>query len=349
MCDPVGPVLSGDPKMKSSQPGRQNAPSTLAISIAAGALVLGAMAVANYALGRRAERRNPARGRFVIVDGVRLHYLEEGSGPPVVLLHGNGAMAEDFVISGVFGKLAERHRVIAFDRPGFGHSDRPRGTIWSASAQAGLIGMALDLLDVRKPIVLGHSWGTLVALEMALENPQDTGGLVLVSGYYIPSVRMDVPLMSGPAIPILGDVMRYTISPLLGWLLAPILFKKMFAPAPVTEAFKRRFPTSMSLRPWQIRASAADTALMIPGAAELQGRYGYLDVPVSILGGSGDRIVDTQKQAVALDQELRGHQLRIVEGVGHMLHHTDPDEVVDAVEGLANADRAASRDLVPQN
>lgn len=316
---------------------RHSPVDTAAIAMAVGALVIGVMAVANYAVARRTERKHPPRGRFIEVDGVRLHVLERGSGPAVVLLHGNGAMAEDFLISGVFGGLAVEHRVIAFDRPGFGHSERPGDRVWSAAAQAALLLKALDRMGVEKPIILGHSWGTMVALEMALARPRGVAGLVLVSGYYIPTPRLDVPLMSVPAMPILGDIMRYTISPLLGWLLAPVVFRKLFAPAQVTAAFRRRFPTSMALRPWQLRATAADTALMIPGAAELAKRYEELDVPVTVLGAPGDRIVDTETQAMGLDRRLRESELRLVEGAGHMLHHTDPGRVVAAVAELVTS------------
>ena len=88
------------------------------------------------ALGAEPVHRPP--GRFVEVDGVRVHYIARGKGRPVVLVHGNGTMAEDFVISGLVDQLATRYRVIAIDRPGFGHTDRPRWRIWTASAQAHL-------------------------------------------------------------------------------------------------------------------------------------------------------------------------------------------------------------------
>ena len=67
------------------------------------------------------------------MDGVRVHYIARGKGRPVVLIHGNGTMAEDFVISGLVDQLATRYRVIAIDRPGFGHTDRPRWRVWTAS------------------------------------------------------------------------------------------------------------------------------------------------------------------------------------------------------------------------
>ena len=301
-----------------------------------GAAVLAALAGAalfNQARARRAERETPPAGRFVEVDGVRLHYVTRGDGRPVVLLHGNGMMVQDMEASGLLDDLAQRYRVVAFDRPGFGYSERPRDRIWTPQAQAELIHAALGRLGIERPILVGHSWGTLVALALALEQPQDVGALVLLGGYYYPTARADV-LTSGPAVPVVGDLMRLTVSPLLGRLMAPAVIRRVFAPAPVAESFSH-VPLELALRPAQIRATAADTALMIPGAAQLSRRYGELSLPVVIVAGAGDRIVDVERQAVRLHEALPGSALRLIDGVGHMVHHSAPDEVMAAIEAAA--------------
>src|SRR3954470_19102375 len=169
---------------RAAQRGSSGIPRKFRRALAVGAAVLGGAALVNVALARRAERRNPPEGKFVTVDGVRLHYIERGAGPVIVLLHGNGTMARDFVLSGVFDLLCSDHRVIAFDRPGFGFSDRPRDRIWTPDAQAGLLLRALSELDVPRAVIVGHSWGTLVAMAMALRDGAHTAGLVLLSGYY---------------------------------------------------------------------------------------------------------------------------------------------------------------------
>jgi pimeloyl-ACP methyl ester carboxylesterase len=305
--------------------------ASVAASVIAG---LGIAALINGALARGAERRNPARGAFIEVDGTRLHYIEKGTGSPVVLLHGNQAMADDFEISGVFDLVAKKHRVIAFDRPGFGHSERPRETVWTPSAQADLIHKALVKLDVRTPVMVGHSWGTLVALAYAVEHPADISALLLLSGYYFPRKRLDVIIGSLPAIPILGDLLRYTIWPVLGWLTGPLLLKIVFAPSRVTERFKREFPFSMALRPSQIRATADDTALMMPGAAGLKEHYRELAMPVAIMAGRGDKIVAIEPHPMRLHGLVRQSRLEVVDGAGHMIHHAFPDQVAAAVEAL---------------
>jgi pimeloyl-ACP methyl ester carboxylesterase len=84
------------------------------------------------------------------VDGVRLHYVEQGTGEPLVLLHGNGSMIQDFATSGLVKTAAETYRVIVFDRPGFGYSNRPRGKVWTPDAQASLLRHALARLGFRR-------------------------------------------------------------------------------------------------------------------------------------------------------------------------------------------------------
>ena len=288
---------------------------------------------------RQAERAHPPIGQFIEIEGVRLHYVERGQGQAVVLLHGNGSMIEDFAASGLIERTAKNYRVIVFDRPGFGHSERPRNRIWTPIAQARLLQRALQQLGVEQPIVVGHSWGTLVALAMALEFPSYVRSLVLLSGYYYPSVRLDVALVSPPVIPVIGDLLRFTVSPLLGRAIWPAAVKKIFSPAAVSPRFAA-FPVWMALRPSQLRAAAAESAMMVPAAMTLCKRYPELTMPVVIMAGAGDRIANAQHNSQRLHDELPHSDLRITAGAGHMIHYLVPDEVaaaIDAAEAAADA------------
>ena len=120
-----------------------------AVATALGGALLGAMALVARRQASNAEQRHPAVGKFLNVDGVRLHYVERGTGEPLLLIHGNGTQIEDFETSGLIDLAADTHRVIVFDRPGFGHSSRPRGTVWTPSAQAHLLHEALAQLGSR--------------------------------------------------------------------------------------------------------------------------------------------------------------------------------------------------------
>lgn len=166
--------------------GRRTRRRLTAAAVAAAAL--GALALSNAALARRAA-----------------------SGPPVVLLHGNLVTLDDWIASGLVDCLAAAgRRVVAFDRPGFGRSERPEGR-WGAGEQAALLRRAAGELGVERPPVVGHSWGALAALAWA----QDAvvAGAALVSGYYHPTARLDALVVAPAAAPGIGPVVRHTLAP----------------------------------------------------------------------------------------------------------------------------------------
>jgi pimeloyl-ACP methyl ester carboxylesterase len=143
----------------------------------------------------------------------------------------------------------------------------------------------------HRPIrIYGHSWGTLVAVALALEFPSLVQRLILASGYYYPTVRADVFLLSPPAIPVIGDAMRYTISPLVARAMLPGMLKRMFQPAAVPEQFDRLFP-------------------------------------LTIITGGDDQISDVGRQSQRLHRELPKSKFIMFRGLGHMIHHLAPDAV----------------------
>ncbi|WP_407154830.1 alpha/beta fold hydrolase [Bradyrhizobium sp. STM 3557] len=304
--------------------------------IVVAALVL--LIIGNVAFQLIAERKNPPIGVFIECDGVRLHYIERGdaTAPCVVLFHGNGTMIQDLILSGLVDRLAYHYRVVCFDRPGFGYSRRPRTRIWTATTQAALFAKALDQLGVRNPVVLGHSWGTLVAIALALRSDCVVSGLVLASGYYFPTFRMDFWLMSSPAVPLVGDLMRYTISPIVSWAIMPKLIRTLFAPRAVPPEFNDEFPISLSLRPKQLRAAAEESAFLIPVVAQLHLQYPCIRCPVRIVHGKDDRLIEAD-QSRRLHEALPRSLIDLVEDAGHMVTYVDTAGIADAVAVLALA------------
>jgi pimeloyl-ACP methyl ester carboxylesterase len=307
-------------------------PVTIAAVTTVGALAISALV--NDRLARNAERANPPAGQFLEVNGVRLHYIERGSGTPLVLLHGNGSMIQDFESSGLIDLAAKKYRVIVFDRPGFGHSDRPRNVVWTPTAQAELINSALNRLGVSEALVLGHSCGASVAVALALKYPTLVQGLVLASGYYYPTARPDVIALSAPAAPFFGDVLRYTLAPIVSRLMWPLLMAEIFGPQSPPKKFGG-FPKGIALRPSQIRASAAESALMIPDAFSFRNEYANLKMPVVIVAGEQDRLIDINSQSARLHREIPQSSFHRIPGNGHMVHQTATDVVMSAVDEAA--------------
>jgi pimeloyl-ACP methyl ester carboxylesterase len=306
----------------------------VATGVAAAAGILAATALVNRQLAQKAQRDNPPQGRFIDIDGVVLHYVERGNGRPLVLFHGNGSMIQDFESSGLIDLAAENYRVIVFDRPGFGHSLRPRNVVWTPEAQADLFMKALDQLQVRQAIVLGHSWGASVAVALAIRHPAFVEALVLASGYFFPTARTDVVALSAPAIPGVGDIISFTISPIVSRLMWPAMLRKMFGPRSVPEKFAG-FPKEMAVRPSQIRASAAEAALMIPAAFASSTAYKELAMPMIIIAGEDDRLIDIDEQSGRLHDEVKQSKLHRISGTGHMIQQSATRDLMAAIDEAA--------------
>lgn len=302
------------------------------IAAGAAAAVLGGLAVAVQLRALQAEKRYPPEGRFITADGVRLHYVEHGSGRPVVLLHGMCSMLQDFT-SSIVDELARGYRVIAFDRPGYGYSERPRRIFWTPRRQARLIHMAVTRLGVEKPILVGHSWGALVALAYALAYPHQTAAIVLLGGYVFPVRRPDLALSGLFRMPLLGVLLRHTLAPLAVRLMAPrLLHDVVFAPNPVPARFAHEFPLAFNERPAQLRAIAEEALMLRFAAAALSRRYREVTVPTVILAGESDHVVDPHRQAIPLHHVIAHSTVRIMPRTGHMVHQTHPQAVYDAIE-----------------
>jgi pimeloyl-ACP methyl ester carboxylesterase len=213
---------------------------------------LAATAVAVRCLDAATERRHPRRGRMIAAGGERLHYVEAGRGQPVVLLHGNGGLADDFLASGLLALLVQRHRVIAFDRPGFGYS----GSLPTRSpeAQAVLLRRAADALGATRPVVVGHSSGALVATAWGLAAPDDVAGLVLLAGYLSPERERALRLLRVARLPVVGAVLRAVVAPLLARLDLRRIVATTFAPQPTSEAFRRDVPRGLLVRRTHVAA-----------------------------------------------------------------------------------------------
>jgi pimeloyl-ACP methyl ester carboxylesterase len=300
---------------------------TAAVGVTA---ALAGIALVNHYVSKKADRDNPPVGKFIEVDGVRLHYLDQGKGEPLVLLHGNGSMIQDFQSSGLIDTASQKYRVIVFDRPGYGYSQRPRGTIWTPEAQADLIVRALRSIGVSRATILGHSWGASVAVALALKYPEAVRSLILASGYYYPTVRADALLSSVSALPVIGDILSYTIAPILGRMMWPLSVSKMFSPKQVPSKFAG-FPKEMALRPSQLRASSEEAALMIPDAFGSCLGYRDLALPVVIIAGEEDKVVDSG-QSEQLHRVVPKSTLHRIVGAGHMIQQTDTRRVMSAID-----------------
>jgi pimeloyl-ACP methyl ester carboxylesterase len=280
-----------------------------------------------------AELAHPPLGRFVSVGGVGLHYLERGRGVPVVYLHGAGTMAEELFVSPLGDMLAKRYRVIAIDRPGYGHSGREPGHA-GPRAQARLLRAAFDRLGIERPILVGHSWGGALAMAHAVDFPGEAAGVLSIAGWHYPAHKAFLKLFSTVAMPLAEAVATASSSPDVARRMAARSIARTFAPNPVPPAFAR-FPLDLALRVGQLRANSHDLEALNADMLRLQGRYRQLHLPVEIVIGGADRVVEPHRHGRRLAMEVAGARLTDLGGVGHMPHYVMPQSVSDAVDRLA--------------
>lgn len=305
-------------------------------------LILAGITVAGcgIAVDRRATSREavaeatwPPVGQFVTVDGARVHVVMAGQGPEVVLIHGAGGNLRDFTF-GLVGRLSDRFRVIAFDRPGLGYSDDIAGSA-SPLVQAAHLQKAAAQLGVTRPIVLGHSYGGSVAMAWALNDPATTRGVVLLSGATMP---WDGGLDAWYHVTG-GVVGGATLVPLLTAFVpetrTETALAGIFAPDPVPAGYGAHVGPGLTLRRGSLRANGRQVLALKNHLVAMSPNYPALAMPVELIHGTADDTVFARVHSIPLSKILPDATLTLLEGTGHMPHHSHPDVVVAAIRRIA--------------
>jgi pimeloyl-ACP methyl ester carboxylesterase len=282
--------------------------------------------VLSAALLWRARRRAPRLGEALDVDGVPLNYIDRGSGPPVVFLHGAKGSVYDATLS-VGPELARLYRFVAIDRPGSGYSGRAPHH------------------NVERPVLVGHSTGAAVALALALAHPARVAAVVTLGGYFFSARGEGAHPGRILNIPVLGPLLQATIVVPLGLTLAPLVLRHVFAPGRVDEPYAR-VATSLAVRPGHLAADSAEIADVEQGLRKLAPRYGELGVPIVAVHGLADGVVSSG-QSVRLCQLAPRCELVLVDDAGHQPHFTRPEIVLEAVATAWRRAAGAAPSLPP--
>ena len=301
-----------------------------------------ALAGCGVVVGRRATAREaaseatwPPEGQFVTVDGRRVHAMVQGRGPDVVLIHGAGGNLRDFTFD-LAGRLARDFRVTAFDRPGLGFSDDLGQAGADPRMQAAHLQKAAALLGLRRPVVLGHSYGGAVAMGWVLTDPANVQGVVLVS-----AATMPWPGGLDSWYHVTGGLIGgATVVPLLTAFVpearTEAALANIFAPEPVPPGYGAHVGPGLTLRRAALRANGRQVLALKRNLRAMSQGYPGLTMPFELLHGLADTTVPPRVHSIPLSEILPQARLTLIEGAGHMPHHSHPDLIASAIARLAS-------------
>ncbi len=298
------------------------------------ALIGGGLALWTALAASASEALVPANGDFVDVPGGRLHYVDTGGdGPVVVMLHGLYGQLRNFSYA-LAAELSD-HRLILVDRPGWGHS-AVDGSHPRIEEQARMIADLIDALGLDRPLLVGHSMGGAVALAVAIHHAAKVRGIALIAPLTQPVDRMP-PAFRGKAPPAaLRGLAAWTIGVPLTTLTGPVFAKQVFAPDPVPHDFGTRGGGLIALRPSSFQAGAFEIDDANRAVGAMLPRYGAITLPVAILFGDDDRLLDPVAQGDVTAAAIPTARLTRIGG-GHMIPVTRPAETAAWLRPLAQA------------
>ena len=304
-------------------------------SILAGFAILGgALALFSLYIRGRVEAAVPALGRFVQVGETRLHIVERGAGPTLVLVHGLGAQLRNFTY-GLVAHLAPNFHVVCVDRPGCGYSTRPPAASASLTGQADTIAKLVTLLGLDRPIIVGHSYGGAVALALAINHPEKVRGLALLAPLThpqttAPAAFRDLVIASR----LLRRLFAWTLATPGSMIAGAKILDLVFRPDAVPADFASAAGGLLALRPGQFFCASSDLVSVNDELPGLVDRYASIGVPVGILFGRSDPILSCRDHGIAMQSKVKGLTVTLVDG-GHMLPIAAPEQTARWIEEFA--------------
>ena len=278
----------------------------------------------------------PPEDRWVRVDGLNIRYLEAGSGPPVVLLHGASLGSSAEVWEGVMTPLAEGgHRVLAYDQPGYGLSDNPED--YSLAFRTAFITKLMDGLGIERTALVGHSQAGGMAMRVAMEHAHRvTGVAVVCTGTLLPPIAGSASAQARPGAgetartdPTTDDVRK---------LLEADVYHQELVTADAVER-RRRFSVGKNVSAAAGRAMAREPQQDV---VPLWQRIGELPVPLLMFYGDRDRASAGQRASLLKEQrpEL---DIEVVKDAAHLLMWDAPGAFTSRVlRFLADVERMAA-------
>lgn len=292
-------------------------------------LLVAVLALYTWLTQWQAQKRVPPNGQFVEVEGARLHYVDRGNGPAIVMVHGLGGNLHNFYA--LVDQLAETYRVVVVDRPGSGYSKSLSGEQPALRAQATIIARFIEKLGLERPLLVGHSLGGALSLALALDHPERIRALLLLSPASqverVPPGAFKVLFIRSPFV---RRLIAWTLMAPLGKLAHQATLKAVFHPEAPSPEFDIAGGGVLGLRPGSFVAASSDMMMLPDELEQMVPRYPSLSMPVEVVFGRQDPICPYQVHGVRLAAAVPNAHLHVIEG-GHMIPVTAADEIIQRI------------------
>jgi haloalkane dehalogenase len=268
---------------------------------------------------------------YTEVRGLRLHYLEAGGGDPILLLH--GFPTSSHLYRNVIPTLAETHRVIALDLPGYGLSDKPLDAPYDFDFYTNTLNAFLDTLDIPTTNLVVHDLGGPVGMYWAVHNPHRVNHIVLLNTLIYPETSWAVKLfLLALRTPVLRD---YIVSPkgIIGAMKLGVVHKERLnreVLTPYTAPFETPAARKALLK--------AGSGFSIQGLAEIARKLPTLEASLRLIYGENDRVLpDVAKTMQRIQRAHPQAELTALPGCGHFLQEDEPERVGQLIAEFLNA------------
>lgn len=268
----------------------------------------------------------PFKSRFIDIDGHHIHYVDEGSGPTLLFLHGNPTWSFDY--SQVISSLRQEFRCVAVDYPGFGLSQAAPGYRYLPTEHAQVVGAFVDALVLNEVTLVGHDWGGPIGLATVQQRPEVFNRLVLTNTWAWPVTDPLVQTMSHVMGSPMGRIAIKQLNLFVN-LMIPIGHRLTKPTAEHMAHYKQALGSparreASAVFPREITASRtflADIEAGLPGIATL---------PTLIIWGDADFAFGTNELR-QWEQTFTNHLTVIIKGAGHYVPSDAPEQFEAAI------------------
>ena len=279
----------------------------------------------------------PFESHYAQLDGHTVHYLDEGSGLPLLLLHGNPTWS--FLYRDVIKGLSDRYRCIAPDYPGFGLSSAAPGYSFTPADHAGVLGQLIERLDLSDITMMVQDWGGPIGFATATAQADRFSAFVIGNTWAWPKsdpgTQLFARLLGGPIGRYLILRRNFFVEKII-----PGNVKRHKLGQDVMDAYRGPFPTTESRHPMHV--FPREILASRPFLADIERRLQELsDRPVLLVWPTKD-IAFKEPERKRWEQLFPNHHTIILDGAGHYIQEDTADEIVSAIRAWNDAPQSGA-------